>query len=61
MAQSYSLLKRVLIGRPLASDADQHTRLPKLLALPVFAADVAARHPGSHITVARQGMVIDLA
>ena len=42
MAQSYSLVKRVLIGRPLASDADQHTRLPKLLALPVFAADALA-------------------
>jgi len=42
VADNYSLLKRTLIGRPLSSAADEHTRLPKLLALPVFAADALA-------------------
>ena len=42
MPQSFPLIKRLLIGQPLASDADDHTRLPKILALPVFAADALA-------------------
>jgi amino acid transporter len=32
-------LKRLLIGRPLASEEEQHQRLPKVVALPVFASD----------------------
>jgi amino acid transporter len=31
--------KRALVGRPMPSDRMQHTLLPKILALPVFAAD----------------------
>ena len=34
-----SLLKRVLIGKPIASAEEQHQRLRKLIALPVFASD----------------------
>jgi amino acid transporter len=32
-------LKRLLLGRPLASEEAEHQLLPKLLALPVFASD----------------------
>lgn len=32
-------LKRLLIGQPLATEQAQHERLPKILALPIFAAD----------------------
>ncbi|HEY2813224.1 MAG TPA: APC family permease [Acidimicrobiales bacterium] len=34
-----SALKRVLVGRPLASAEEAHQRLPKSVALPVFASD----------------------
>jgi len=34
-----SILKRLLLGRPLASEEAQHQLLPKRLALPVFASD----------------------
>ena len=34
-----SFLRRLLIGKPLPSSAQEHTRLPKILALPVFASD----------------------
>src|SRR6478672_5203061 len=34
-----SLVKRVLVGRPLASAEEAHQRLPKTVALPVFASD----------------------
>jgi hypothetical protein len=34
-----SLLKRVLLGRPLATTEDTEQRLPKLFALPTFSAD----------------------
>ena len=34
-----SPLKRLLVGRPLASSEEQHQRLRKLVALPVFASD----------------------
>jgi hypothetical protein len=33
---SYSLFKRVLVGRPWASQAADPQRLPKRIALPVF-------------------------
>ena len=36
------MIKRLLIGQPLSSDAEGHTRLPKILALPVFASDALA-------------------
>ena len=42
MSSTLSLFKRLLIGRPLSSDSEQQTRLPKTLALPVFAADALA-------------------
>ncbi|HEX9697719.1 MAG TPA: APC family permease [Actinomycetota bacterium] len=34
-----SLVKRLLLGRPLASEESGHQLLPKILALPVFASD----------------------
>jgi amino acid transporter len=34
-----SLVKRFLVGRPLASAEEAHQRLPKTVALPVFASD----------------------
>ena len=34
-----SLAKRVLIGRPIATSDEGHHRLPKRIALPVFASD----------------------
>ena len=42
MTQPGSAIKRLVVGRPLSSEAEEHTRLPKLLALPVFAADALA-------------------
>ena len=33
------VLKRVLVGRAVASDRLEHTLLPKILALPVFSSD----------------------
>ena len=39
MALSSSALKRFLIGKPIASSEDQHHRLSKKIALPVFASD----------------------
>ncbi len=39
MASPTSLIKRLLIGRPVKSDRMQHTLLPKRIALPVFASD----------------------
>jgi Cys-tRNA(Pro) deacylase len=35
----YSNLKRFLLGRPLATHEEEHQRLPKLIALAVFASD----------------------
>ncbi len=34
-----SILKRVLVGRPLASSEQDHQRISKLIALPVFSSD----------------------
>ncbi|HEV3473954.1 MAG TPA: APC family permease [Actinomycetota bacterium] len=39
MATSASLLKRVLLGRQVATSRMEHTLLPKVLALPVFSSD----------------------
>jgi amino acid transporter len=38
-AQGSSVLKRVVLGRAFASNQLEHTLLPKVLALPVFASD----------------------
>jgi amino acid transporter len=35
----YSVLKRVVVGPPIATSEEHHTRLPKSVALPVFASD----------------------
>ncbi|MDQ6910186.1 MAG: APC family permease [Actinomycetota bacterium] len=35
----YSVLKRVLVGRPIPSSDQDHHRLPKVLALPTFSSD----------------------
>ena len=32
-------VKRILVGRPLATHEEEHQRLPKRIALPVFASD----------------------
>ena len=32
-------VKRILIGKPLPTDRAHHEKLPKILALPVFASD----------------------
>src|SRR5215218_3846841 len=34
-----SVLKRVLVGRPIASDQQEHQRIPKRIALAVFSSD----------------------
>jgi amino acid transporter len=35
----FTLLKRLLVGRPLASDQQEHQRIPKVIALAVFSSD----------------------
>lgn len=35
----FSILKRVFVGRPIASSEEHHQRIRKLIALPVFASD----------------------
>lgn len=35
----FSALKRLLVGRPLASDQQEHQRIPKIVALAVFSSD----------------------
>jgi amino acid transporter len=39
MTTASGLLKRILVGRPMASHQIEHTLLPKVLALPVFSSD----------------------
>ena len=39
MSDAIDHLKRLLIGRPMRSDAMGHQLLPKRIALPVFASD----------------------
>ena len=39
MAKPAGVIKRLLIGRPMASGELEHTLLPKTIALPVFASD----------------------
>jgi hypothetical protein len=38
----FASLKRLLVGRPLASSEEAHQRLRKLIALPVFASDAVS-------------------
>jgi amino acid transporter len=38
-ASTYDLIKRVLVGRRVATSQLEHTLLPKILALPVFSSD----------------------
>src|ERR671927_137370 len=35
----YSFLKRLFVGRPIPTSEQEHQRLPKTVALPVFASD----------------------
>jgi len=35
----FTMLKRLLVGRPLASDQQEHQRIPKVIALAVFSSD----------------------
>ena len=35
----FAVLKRLVVGTPIASSEEHHTRLPKKIALPVFASD----------------------
>jgi amino acid transporter len=39
MVKASSALKRVVVGRPMSSGELEHTLLPKVIALPVFASD----------------------
>src|SRR3712207_4773137 len=39
MSKVPAALKRVLLGRPMSSGELEHTRLPKVIALPVFSSD----------------------
>jgi amino acid transporter len=50
-----SLVKRVLIGRAMASERLEHTLLPKILALPVFSSD-----PMSSVAYATEEIMIVL-
>src|ERR1700752_4598946 len=48
-------LRRLIFGRPLAPEHAEHTLLPKLLALPVFASDAI-----SSVAYATQQIVLAL-
>ncbi len=39
MLAVFTMLKRLLVGRPLASDQQDHQRIPKVIALAVFSSD----------------------
>lgn len=53
---SGGLLKRFVLGRPLASNKQEHQLLPKALALPVFSSD-----PLSSVAYATEEMMLVLA
>lgn len=55
MTSAGSILKRVLVGRQMESSRLEHTFLPKVLALPVFASD-----PLSSVAYATEEMVLVL-
>jgi amino acid transporter len=52
---SGSILKRILVGRAMASNRLEHTLLPKILALPVFSSD-----PMSSVAYATEEIMIVL-
>ncbi|MGH2546856.1 MAG: APC family permease, partial [Actinomycetota bacterium] len=56
MASVGTIVKRVLVGRQVASSRLEHTLLPKVLALPVFSSD-----PLSSVAYATEEMMIVLA
>jgi len=56
MSRATDALKRVAIGRPMASGEIEHTLLPKVLALPVFSSD-----PLSSNAYATQEIILVLA
>ncbi len=39
MSKTQTALKRIFVGRPMASEELEHTLLPKVIALPIFASD----------------------
>jgi amino acid transporter len=56
MASVGTVIKRVLVGRQVASSKMEHTLLPKVLALPVFSSDAL-----SSVAYATEEMMIALA
>ena len=56
MASAGTVLKRILVGRQVASSKIEHTLLPKTLALPVFSSD-----PLSSVAYATEEMMLVLA
>jgi amino acid transporter len=56
MLSPASLLKRLVLGRPVRTDEIGETRLPKRLALPIFASD-----PLSSVTYATQEILLILS
>jgi amino acid transporter len=56
MASVGTIVKRVLVGRQVASSRLEHTLLPKVLALPVFSSD-----PLSSVAYATEEMMLVLA
>ena len=52
----FTIAKRVVVGRPLDSDAAGHATLPKRLALPIFCSD-----PLSSVAYATQEILLVLA
>src|SRR5687767_6183920 len=55
MATAGSVLKRLLVGRQVATSRMEHTLLPKVLALPVFSSD-----PLSSVAYATEEMMLVL-
>ena len=55
MSRMASVLKQVLVGKPLRSDAASHTLLPKWLALPIFCSD-----PLSSVAYATEQIILVL-
>jgi amino acid transporter len=56
VASTGTVLKRILVGRQVASSKMEHTLLPKVLALPVFSSDAL-----SSVAYATEEMMIALA
>jgi amino acid transporter len=56
VASAGTVLKRILVGRQVASSKMEHTLLPKVLALPVFSSDAL-----SSVAYATEEMMIALA